>query len=97
MPFRGPGGMHQFFNGPRGGLTMLVFFAFVVVVGVLLFSLIMRRRAYLHHGGSGISGSSTGGPVKVSGAMQMLDERFARGEIDAEDYKTRRGLLSANS
>ena len=76
---------------------MLVFFALIAVVGGLLFSLMMRRRAYLHHGSSGISGSSTSGPVKVSGAMQILDERFARGEIDAEDYKTRRGLLTANS
>lgn len=97
IQIRGPGGMHQFFNGPRGGLMMLVFFVFIVAVGVLLFSLMMRRRAHLHHGGSGVSGASTGAPGSGSAAMQLLDERLARGEIDAEDYKTRRGLLVANS
>lgn len=29
-------------------------------------------------------------------AMQILDERFARGEIDAEEYRTRRELLRSH-
>lgn len=31
----------------------------------------------------------------AAGARQLLDERLARGEIDAEDYKVRRDLLNA--
>jgi hypothetical protein len=32
--------------------------------------------------------------VYVERAEQILDERLARGEIDAEEYKQRRDLLS---
>ncbi len=88
--------MHQFLGGPRGGLMMLVFFLFVVLAGALLFSL-MRRRAHLHHGAADGTGTSVKGPGGTSPALQLLDERFARGEIDAEDYKTRRTLLSTSS
>lgn len=30
-----------------------------------------------------------------SGPQAILDERFARGEIDAEEYRSRRALLSS--
>ena len=33
---------------------------------------------------------------KQSGALAELDLRFARGEIDADDYAARKKLLSAN-
>lgn len=31
--------------------------------------------------------------ARTSGARDVLDERFARGEIDAEDYAARRRVL----
>ena len=33
-------------------------------------------------------------PAAGSDALRILDERFARGEIDAEEYKIRRDLLT---
>lgn len=30
---------------------------------------------------------------RTPGARKVLDERFARGEIDADEYATRRGVL----
>lgn len=75
---------------------MLGFFVLVIIAGALLFSM-MRRRAHLHHGATSASGPSTNGSGSASPALQLLDERLARGEIDAEDYKTRRTLLSTNS
>lgn len=87
--FGGPDGMHQFFNGPRGGLVMLVCFAFVVVVGALLLSFLMRRR-------QAGSGTFPGRPTGGSPAAQLLDERLARGEIDPEDYRVRRELLTSH-
>ena len=60
------------------GLTMVAFWALVVFGVVALF-----RGA----------GSRTLGPDRDREARQILDERFARGEIDADEYRTRRGLL----
>jgi uncharacterized membrane protein len=36
-------------------------------------------------------------PSPTSDALRILDERFARGEIDADDYKQRRDLLNGQS
>lgn len=36
---------------------------------------------------------SSGGGVAASSARSILDERFARGELDAEEYVRRRALL----
>ncbi|HEY9854168.1 MAG TPA: SHOCT domain-containing protein [Stenomitos sp.] len=33
-------------------------------------------------------------PEEPTGARRLLDERFARGEIDEEEYRKRRQLLS---
>jgi putative membrane protein len=32
-------------------------------------------------------------PVPADRALRILDERFARGEIDADEYDLRRGVL----
>lgn len=46
-------------------------------------------------GRSDVAGASAGGaPVPLSGsARSILDERFARGELDADEYVSRRALL----
>ncbi len=33
-------------------------------------------------------------PADTAGARRILDERLARGEIDVEEYRTRRAMLS---
>jgi len=38
--------------------------------------------------------SVPGGTERGSSARQILDERFARGEIDEDDYRRRRAELS---
>jgi len=83
--------MHHFFNGPRVGVMVLIFAVLVLAVGALLLSFVMRRRASLGNGGPGpFVGRPTGG----SPAVQLLDERLARGEVDPEDYRVRRELLT---
>ena len=89
--FGGPDGMHHFFNGSGGAVMALIFVAFVVVVGALLLSLVMRRRVQSHQGGSG---TFLGRPTGGSPAVRLLDERLARGEVDPEDYRVRRELLT---
>lgn len=63
--------------GMWGWLTMLAFWALVVVL------IIWAVRA------------ATASPQKSDDktALQILDERLARGEIDREDYEERRQLL----
>ena len=63
-------------------LTMLVFWTLVVVGGVALYRSLRQddRRS----------------PTDGGSAERLLDERFARGEIDAEEYRQRRDLLRSS-
>ena len=66
------------------GLLMLLFWA--LVVGAVVWAL--RRR-----------GGGPDGPGRAGGsgdaAREILDARFARGEIDEQEYRRRRDLLGA--
>jgi putative membrane protein len=64
-----------------GGLVSLAFWAFVVFGAVALFR----------------SGSLGGSRPEQRTPEQILDERFARGEIDVEEYTRRHDLLRAGS
>jgi putative membrane protein len=44
--------------------------------------------------GPSVDGAPSG-PAPSSAALAVLDERFARGEIDAEDFVQRRSLLTS--
>jgi putative membrane protein len=61
-----------------GRLGMLLFL--IVLIGLLFWW--MRRNAWRHHEPSG-----------VERARGILAERFARGEIDAEEYRERLSQL----
>ncbi len=65
------------------GLMMLVFWAVVAAFVVVAF------RSWGHQG------PPPSHPQQPLGdpAMQILDERFARGEIDEQEYRSRRELL----
>lgn len=76
----GGGGWGYMIFGP---LMMIVFVAAIVVVAVLL----VRW----------LAGGSTGpaAPLERKAALDILRERFARGEIDKEEFEERKRLLSA--
>jgi putative membrane protein len=63
-------------------LTTVAFWALVVFGIVALF-----------RGAGGVGPRSSG---RQQDARQILDERFARGEIDAEEYRLRRSILSTH-
>jgi putative membrane protein len=67
-------------------LLLLVFLAALVVVVVVL----VVRAASGSPSQPGAGGRAVAGP---SAAQQVLDERFARGEIDEEEYLRRRSVL----
>lgn len=65
------------------GFMMLVFWSIVAVVVVY----VVRNLGHRHDHIGGAAGTPP------DSAMRILDERFARGEIDAEEYNHRRDLL----
>lgn len=77
-PHMWDGGWHGWFFGP---LMMILFFAAAVIVIVFL----VRRL-----GGLGIGGHSESPTVSP---LDILKERFARGEIDKEEFEERRRVL----
>lgn len=79
-PHMWSGGWHGWFFGP---IMMIVFIAVAVVVVVLL----VRWLGGPGHGGS------THLPPSGKTPLDILKERFARGEIDKEEFEERRRLL----
>ncbi|MER6032984.1 MULTISPECIES: SHOCT domain-containing protein [unclassified Streptomyces] len=67
---------------------MLLFWALIIALGVLLY------RALARPGGNG---APTGPRPTGSAAEHLLAERFARGEIDEEEYRHRLAVLRENT
>jgi putative membrane protein len=84
---------HSNAMGARGLFVLL--FLILVVAAVVWVVLMSRQRHHDHHHGSSHVGAST--TVASSDALRILDERFARGEIDAEEFTKRRELLRNSS
>jgi putative membrane protein len=77
--------MHYWDNGWDGGWPVGLFMAIIMLLiigGLIAVAVILIRRTttrpHTVHGGS---------------AQHILDERYARGEIDEEEYRRRRGIL----
>jgi putative membrane protein len=75
-------------NGPiwGGWITMT---AGMLAFWALIFAVVIA----LTRGGREDSSRSSGDPEQDD-PIRVLDDRFARGEIDLEDYQVRRALLS---
>jgi putative membrane protein len=63
-----------------GGLLMLLFWV-VVIGGIVWLVLALSRQQRAHSGAGG------------SGALRILEERLARGEIDTDEFRTRRAAI----
>jgi putative membrane protein len=68
------------------GLLVIVLFALLVSFVVVLVVRLTRPRP-------NVAASTDASTVRSSSARQILDERLARGEIDASDYRERRVML----
>lgn len=66
--------------GWAGGIGMLVLMALVLAALVALAVVLVRRAPQA--------------PPPADAARRILDERFARGEIDQEEYERRRDALT---
>lgn len=95
-PFFGPGGPHRvgFFFGPgRGGGSFVPFVALLFFIAVIVLVVVFIRQERMKRSGRLVAAGGASGPFE---ALRILDERLAKGEIDAEDYKVRRDLLRSS-
>jgi putative membrane protein len=82
----GPAWGHGYWSGPwhgwfMGPLMMLVYLAIIAGVVILVVRWLGLSRSALR------PGNLSGGPIEI------LKERFARGEIDKEEFDERRKVL----
>jgi putative membrane protein len=75
---------HGGMNG-WGWFVTLLFWAVLVAAGILLFRALNRAPRDTHH------------PGAWNAPEQLLAERFARGEIDEDEYRRRLSVLRGES
>ncbi|MBW2064471.1 MAG: SHOCT domain-containing protein [Deltaproteobacteria bacterium] len=82
----GPGMMGGWGMGWIGGIFMIVFWVLIIVALVFLIKWLIR---------SSSAGTEKGTDTSSSRALEILKERYARGEIDKEEFEERkRAILS---
>lgn len=81
--------------GPGRGIFMILFLALIVLAVVWALSTFTHRRNHGHQWTDPRQPRSVS--HSNSDAERILEERFARGEIDADEFKDRRNLLRERS
>jgi putative membrane protein len=88
--------MHHFFwDGPPEHGPSLVLFLLLLAVGAAAITAIVL--ASRNRGTSNLAAKDPPGAAPRSEASRILDERYARGEIDDEEYQRRRGVLNSTT
>jgi putative membrane protein len=79
----------RFGEGNGGGHPVFWILVAIVVIGLAITGvvLLVRRSS---HSSSGVVGTAAGAPTSAEG---VLAERFARGEIDEAEFRSRRDAL----
>jgi len=85
MCWNGYGGM---WNGGWGWIGWIITAVVLVLIFAALIAAVVFAIRYLSGGHRGLGGSQ-----RARGAEDVLAERFARGEIDADEYRQRVTLL----
>ena len=88
-PFRfGPPGY-----GVKSGPPFLGLLFVVIILALVVWALVLLTR-HVNHRDLGYPGQGTAAAVAGNSvALKILDERFARGDIDVDEFTQRRDLL----
>jgi putative membrane protein len=82
--------------GPPGagvGHPFLGLLLFLIIVALVVWALIVITRHLQHQQIHSGAQATPAAASTTSDALKILNERFARGEIDPDDYTRRRDLL----
>jgi len=78
-------------NWGIGGMIMMIFFWGIIIVGAIL---IIR---YFTSGHGGLSARQGGGIMRGDrDPLEVLRDRYAKGEIDTEEYEERKRILEGD-
>ena len=77
-----------------GGMWLWWLFGLILVVGLVLLAVLLVRTLA---GGTGSRPSGGAGPASANRAREILDERYARGEVSTEEYQERLRALDQRS
>jgi putative membrane protein len=78
----------MYWDGHAGHMSGAGWFAMILVLLLLVALVVAAVYAFIRIKRAGDPGTTT-----RTSARRLLDERFARGEIDPDDYRVRRELL----
>lgn len=78
-----------------GGVVVGLLLLLILLIALVIWIVLVIGRERQRHGPGQSWG--TGPSTPSSDALKILDERFARGEIDADEYTERRDLLKGSS
>lgn len=81
---------HGVIAGGHGLFALALFVVILAVIAWAVVTLLRHTQPPNHHASPSAPGAG------ASTAQRILDERFARGEIDAEEFTRRRDLLRSS-
>ena len=84
------------YGGGHLGLWIVMIVAMAVFLGALAWIIVSLLRHQGSPSGTAASTSEPPGPPPGQGALDILNEWFARGEIDEEEYTRRRSLIEGS-
>ena len=84
------------YGGDHWGLWMILIVAMAVFLGALAWIIVTLLRHQDSPPATAPPSPGPTGPPPLQGALDILNERFARGEIGEEEYTRRRSLIEGS-
>ncbi|WP_026821231.1 SHOCT domain-containing protein [Arthrobacter castelli] len=83
-------------GGGMGGMGLMWIFGLLALVGVIALVVVLVKTFTGTTSNTGASGHSTGRGVGSDRARDILEERYARGELSTEEYRERLRTLEGD-
>lgn len=80
-------------NDGMGGMGLMWIFGLLVLVGVIVLAVVLVKALTGGLSNTGEPGTSRGAAPVGGRGREILEERYARGELSAEEYRERLQML----